>query len=144
MDGGDVVAAVGVLVPISFFAAVAAVFILPSYFRSRDRARMHETLRIAYEKGQPVPPEMIEALQAGDRTPVETPQSRAARDLRAGVIWFAIGLGLLGIGGAFYAMLYNVGGAVETGCSFAALAAIPLCIGLAFFLLSAIGRNKRS
>jgi hypothetical protein len=141
--GGDVVAAVGVLVPISFFAAVAAVFILPSYFRSRDRARMHETIRIAYEKGQAVPPELIEALQVGGGTPVENPETRAARDLRTGVVWFAVGLGLLAIGGAFYAMLYNVGGAVETACSFAALAAIPIFVGLAFFLLSALGRKTR-
>ena len=40
------------LVPIAFFAAIVAVVVLPGYFRSRDRARMHETIRLAYEKGQ--------------------------------------------------------------------------------------------
>jgi hypothetical protein len=136
MDGGF-------LVPIALFAAVAAVFVLPSYFRSRDRARMHETLRLAYEKGQPVPPELIEALQVGGQMPIENPQSRAARDLRVGIIWLAVGLGCVAIGGAFYAGLYYVGGATETFASFAAIGAIPIFVGLAFMLLSALGRNKR-
>ena len=131
------------LVPIAFFAAIAAVFILPSYFRSRDRARMHETLRLAYEKGQPVPPELIEALQVGGQTPMENPQSRAARDLRVGIVWLAVGLGFVAIGGAFYAGLYYVGGATETFASFAAIGAIPIFVGLAFMLLSALGRTKR-
>ena len=143
--GGDVAETVGVLVPIAFFAAVAAVFILPGYFRSRDRARMHETLRIAYEKGQPVPPELIEALQvAGTRPVVESPQSRASRDLRVGVIWLAVGIGFVAIGACFYAGLYYVGGASETFASLAAVGAIPIFVGLAFLLLSALGRNKRS
>jgi hypothetical protein len=136
MDGGF-------LVPIALFAAVAAVFILPSYFRSRDRARMHETLRIAYEKGQPVPPELIEALQVGGQMPVENPQSRAARDLRVGIVWLAVGLGFVAIGAAFYAGLYNVGGSTEVFASCASVGAIPVFIGLAFLLLSALGRNKR-
>ncbi len=131
------------LVPIALFAAVAAVFILPSYFRSRDKARMHETLRLAYEKGQPVPPELIEALQVGSQMPIENPQSRVARDLRVGVVWLAVGLGFVAIGGAFYAGLYYVGGATETFASFAAIGAIPIFVGLAFMLLAALGRNKR-
>ncbi len=145
MDGGsDLVSALGVLVPLSMVAAIAAVIILPGYFRSRDRARMHETIRLAYEKGQPVPPELIEALQTGGGRAVETPQTRAARDLRGGIIWLAIGLGILAIGGVSYASLYNVGGAVEALCTAAGFAAIPIFIGLAFLILSALGRNKRS
>jgi hypothetical protein len=51
------------LIPVSMFAMIAAVVIVPQILKSRERARMHETLRTAYEKGQPVPPELIEALQ---------------------------------------------------------------------------------
>ncbi len=141
--GGEIAATAGVLVPISLFAAIAAAFILPSYFRSRDRARMHETLRIAYERGQPVPPELIEALQVSGRSPVESPDSRSARDLRVGVVWLAVGLGFVAVGGAFYAGLYSVGGASETFASFAAIGAIPIFVGLAFMLLSALGNKKR-
>jgi hypothetical protein len=132
------------LVPVSFFAAIAAVFIVPSYLRSRDRARMNETIRRAYDKGQPVPPELIEALRVtGNARPIESPQSRAARDLRAGVIWLSIGLGIVAIGAIFYAMLYNIGGAVETLASISACGTIPIFIGLAFLLLSLLGRNQQ-
>jgi hypothetical protein len=131
------------LVPISFFAAIAAVFIVPSYLRSRDRARMNETIRQAYDKGQPVPPELIEALRVNGARPLASPQSRSASDLRAGVIWLAIGLGLVAIGAIFYGMLYSIGGAVETFASIAACGAIPVFIGLAFLLLSMLGRNQQ-
>jgi hypothetical protein len=134
----------GPLIPISFIAAIVAVIVLPGYFRSRDRARMHETIRLAYEKGQPVPPELIEALQTSNGPPrLEAPQDRSARDLRVGVIWLAVGVGLVAIGGVFYGMLYYVGGAVETLASFAACGAIPICIGAAFLFLSYLGRKAR-
>jgi hypothetical protein len=61
--------------------------------------------------------------------------------MRIGVIWLSIGLGLFAIAGMFYAMLYNIGGAVETGFSIAAGGCIPLFVGLAFLLLSALGRR---
>ena len=131
------------LVPIAFFAAIVAVVVLPGYFRSRDRARMHETIRLAYEKGQPVPPELIEALQTARPARIETPRDRPAHDLRVGIIWLAVGVGLVAIGGVFYGMLYNVGGSVETLSSFAACGAIPICIGLAFLFLSYLGRQKQ-
>jgi len=136
-----------ILVPIALFAMIAAIVIIPKYLRSRDRDRLHETLRMAYEKGQTIPPELMEALQptgkvAMDAAPYVPIRDRADRDLRTGVVWLAVGVGLLLIGAASYAMLYNLGGAVETGCSFAALAAIPICVGLAFLLLSALGRKR--
>ncbi len=129
-----------VLVPIAFFAMIAAIVVVPQVLRSRDRARLHDTLRTAYEKGQPVPPELVEALQTS--RVVSTPTDRSQRDFRIGIVWMFIGLGFLGIGGAFYAMLYNHGGAVETLSSFAALGAIPFFIGLAFLVLSMFSRGK--
>src|ERR1700761_825624 len=97
------------------FAFLAAIIIVPQYLRYRDRARLHETLRVAFERGQPVPPELVEALQfrrRGGAAPIDALQpypvaGRPERDLRRGVIWLAIGLGLVGVGGAFYAGLYN-------------------------------------
>jgi hypothetical protein len=135
-----------VLVPVAFFAMIAAIVVVPKYLKSKEREKLTDTIRVAFEKGQPVPPELMAALtiSPADPAPYVPLPDRAQRDLRLGVVWIAIGVGLLGIGGAFYAMLYNVGGAVETGCSFAALAAVPLCIGLAFLLLSALGRKKAS
>lgn len=130
----------GILVPIAFFAMIAAIIIVPQVMKSRERAKLHDTLRAAYEKGQPVPPELVEALTRKDAAVVIT--DRAARDFRLGIIWLFIGLGCIGIGAAFYGMLYNHGGAVETMMSFTAIGAVPACIGLAFLLLSYFGRGK--
>jgi len=71
---------VEILIPIAFFAMIAAIVIMPGWFRSREKERLHETLRLAYEKGQPVPPEMIEALQTDKARPAPD------RDLRRGII----------------------------------------------------------
>ena len=125
---------------IALFAMVAAIIIIPQVLRSRERVRLHDTLRAAYEKGQPVPPELIEALQTNRS--VSLPTDRSQSDLRAGIIWLFIGLGFVGIGGAFYWGLYNVGGATETFGSFAAIGAIPVCVGIAFLVLSFFGRTK--
>lgn len=129
-----------VLVPIAFFAMIAAIVVVPQILRSRDRARLHDTLRAAYEKGQPVPPELVEALQTNRA--VSTPTDRSQRDFRIGIVWMFIGLGFAGIGAAFYAMLYNHGGAVEVCSTFVAIGAIPFFIGLAFLVLSLFGRGK--
>lgn len=134
-----------VLVPIAFFAMIAAIILVPRILRDRERARMHETLRAAYEKGQPVPPELISALQTGSAPlTAPAPVDRSQRDLRIGVVWLAVGLGFVAIGGAFYAGLYNVGRAAETFASFAALGAIPIFVGIAFMLLAAFGGGKKT
>ena len=119
-----------------FFGFLAAVIIVPQVLKSRDRQRMFETMRAAYEKGQPVPPELVNAMTRPRNRDMDildyVPESAPSRDLRRGVVWTAIGVGLILIGASFYAGLYNLGGAAETFASFAALGAIPLCIGLAF------------
>jgi Domain of unknown function (DUF6249) len=128
------------LIPVSLFALIAAVVIVPQILKSRERARLHDTLRAAYEKGQPVPPELIEALQT-DRV-VATPTDRSQRDFRIGIVWMFVGLGFVGVGAAFYLMLYTHGGSVETFSTFAAIGAVPFFIGLAFLLLSFFGRGR--
>ncbi len=130
------------MVPLALFGMIAAIVIVPQYLRSKERERMHATLRLAYEKGQPVPPELIEALQTNNDRVISTPTDRSQRDLRIGVVQLAIGLGLVAVGGAFYAGLYNVGGAAETFATFAAIGAIPIFVGVAFMILSALGSKK--
>jgi hypothetical protein len=136
-----------VLVPLIFFSFLGAVIIVPQVLRSRDRARMYETLRTAYEKGQPVPPELIEAMTRRDvRGDVVEfgPSARSDRDLRRGVVLLAVGLGLVLIGAAFYVGLYQDGGASETFASFAAAGAVPGCIGLAYLGLWYFSRRRPS
>lgn len=136
---------------VALFLMIAAIVIVPQYLRYKDRARLHETLRQAIDKGQTLPPELVGMLTTTARPntvdPIENyayPVSdRAHRDLRRGVVWLAVGAGLVLIGASFYAGLYDYGGAPQTFASFAAIGAIPACIGLAFLGLWYYGRKDK-
>ncbi len=127
-----------ILVPLGFFAFLTAIIIVPVIMRSRDRALLHETLRIAYEKGQPVPPEMIEMLQRDvrDRSG-RIAKTSADRDLRRAVILIGVALGLVAMG---YALGVTEG--PEALYPIVAAATIPGFIGLGFLVLWFFGRNK--
>lgn len=130
-----------VLVPLIFFAFLAAVIVGPRYIRSRDQARLYDTVRVAYEKGQPVPPELISALQT-DNAPLrrmDTPE----RDLRRAVLLIAVGLGLAGLGYGLWYGLMSVSeiSAYITGGSVAGSGAIPGMLGVAYFILWLTRRN---
>ena len=73
-----------ILIPLAFFAMIAAIVLAPGWFRSREKTRLHETLRLAYEKGQPVPPEMIEALQMEKGRPAPSRDVSRGSHLRSG------------------------------------------------------------
>jgi hypothetical protein len=81
-----------VFIPISFFLFLAAVILVPGYLRSKEKERLHETLRVAYEKGQPVPPEMIEALQSNRLRP------QPDRDLRRGIVLLCVAAAMVVFG----------------------------------------------
>ena len=119
------------LIPLTFFATIAAIVIVPRYLKSVERQKMAETLRAAIEKGQPLPPEMVNMLTA-DAKPRPSPE----RDLRRGVIFVAIALGLAALGLA-------VGqGEPDATYPMIGLAAIPGFIGLALIAISRIGRDR--
>jgi hypothetical protein len=122
-----------VIVPFVFFSFLAAVIIVPRYFKSRERQQMQQTIRAAIERGQPLPPEMIDAMTRDVR-----PAPSAGRDLRIGVVWLAIAGGLIGFGAA---MSYF---AEEAAYPFLGMAAVPAAIGLAFVVLSIFNRGKKA
>src|ERR1700757_2975043 len=93
MDPETMKEAVDVLIPISFFAMIAVIVIVPRYLKSLERQKMAETVRAAIDKGQPLPPEVVEALTPARRKP-RTPGS----DLRRGVTLVAVALGLVAMG----------------------------------------------
>jgi len=143
----SLLAILGLLVPLSGIFMIIAVVIGPvwiiNYFKARDRAQLHETLRIAYEKGQPPPPELIEKLTAGNLpTLPETPD----RDLRRAVVLIAVGVGLAGLGvclGYGISLADQTGGWI-TGGAIAGAGAIPGMIGLAYlflYLMKRVGRQ---
>lgn len=74
-------------VPIVLFVSVAVSFCFLFYFRYRARLATQETIRIALEKGTELDPEFIKELTE--------PQPHKDRDLRRGLIWIALGIGML-------------------------------------------------
>ncbi|MFY8143002.1 MAG: DUF6249 domain-containing protein [Caulobacter sp.] len=120
-----------IIVPVALFAMICAVVCVPLYLKSKERMEMQATLRLAIEKGQPVPPEVIEALTRN----VKTPPTRL-RDLRAGIIWLAIGVG---VGLATYFGDFLEGDMDFDGFG---IACIPAVIGIAFIVLSFFNPNK--
>ena len=126
----------GILVPIAFFAMIAAIVVLPRYFRARSKQQLMETLQAAYEKGQAVPPELIASLSAEPRLAPRTAAERAHNDIRGGIITLAVALGLVMFG---WALSYEED---EAFYIFAGIAAIPGFIGLALIALGLSGRSR--
>ncbi len=124
----------GVLVPLAPFIMVATIVVVPAWLKSRERREMQETVRTAIEKGQPLPPELIEALTKEIKLPKV---SSAQRDIRIGVILLAVGGGLALLGLALRAV------ADEAFYALVGSAAIPAAIGVAFVILSFFNPNKR-
>ncbi len=124
-----------ILVPISGTAMIVAIIVGPiwivSFFRSRERQRLHETLRVMVEKGQPVSAELLETLNS------RVKPRKPANDLRRGVMLVAVGLGLAGIGLALG--LTGDGDAVGPLCGIAAFLAF---IGLGYVVLGIVTRDK--
>jgi hypothetical protein len=122
----------GILVPISFFAMIAAIVIVPRYFRSIERQKMAETLRTAIEKGQPMPAEVVEAMSTNVRL-----APSPARDLRTGLIWLGVAVGFAALG---LAISFEEPDALlpMLGC-----AAFPGFIGLAFIIMSFVAKDRK-
>ena len=116
-------------------AMIAAIVIVPRYFRSMERQKMAETLRAAIEKGQPMPTEVIDAMSSNVRTPAAPPSP--SRDLRTGLVWMGVAVGLAAMGlalsfeepDALYPMIGT--------------AAFPGFIGVAFIIMWAIARERK-
>jgi hypothetical protein len=123
------------LIPLAGIFMIICVVVGPiwisSYFKSRERQRLHDTLRLMVENGQPVSGELLDSLNTGGK-PRKTPN-----DLRRGVILTSIGVGLAACG--LVAGLTGDGDAVGP---FLGLGAFPGFIGLGFVILALVSREK--
>lgn len=119
------------LVCLVIFGSFASIFIVPRYFKSRERQKLQDTIRVAIEKGQELPADVLEAMTRDIR-----PASSRTRDIRVGVVWLAIAAGIAGFGAAigYYAE--------EAVPPFLAMAALPGAIGLAFIILSFFNKQR--
>ena len=126
-------AILGTLIPFGVIAMIAAIVLVPRYLKSRERMQLQQTLQAAIQSGQPLPPEVVEAITS-DRRPPPSPQ----RDIRQGVIWLAVAVGLAAFGVA--------AGMDDPDASYwlMGIAAFPGFIGVAFIVLGALGLKKKS
>lgn len=125
------------------FSSIVAIIIGPGYLKSRERQEMQETVRRAIDKGQPLPPEVIDAMSKD----VSKNLPSRTKDIRRGIIWTAVGIGIAAVGIINGALYGRIGGwDHEEGVVFSggpmALAAIPITVGLAFLVLSFFNKNK--
>ena len=125
-------AIIGTFIPIFFFAMIAAIVIVPRYFKSLERQKMAETLKVAIEKGQPLPTEVVEAISSGVKTP-PSPQ----RDLRTGIIWMGVGIGLAAMG---WALNFEE---PDATWPMIGISAFPVFIGLAFIAMYFLNRGRK-
>ena len=126
-----------ILIVAIIFSAITAIIFGPSYLKSREKREIQATVRHAIDKGQELPPELIDAMtrDVASKLPSRT------RDLRRGVIWLAVGIGF-----AAFSYLSNLGwndhDMEGASAAMMGLAAIPATIGLAFIVLSFFNPNK--
>jgi len=111
-----------------FFGCIIGSIWLVSYFNSRKRLTIHETLRHAIDKGQTLSPDLLEKMS------LVTDPIRA--DLRRGVLFLAFG--------AAFAVLGAMIGMEEAEAVTPVLgvAAFPIFMGIAYIGLWAFGRGK--
>jgi len=126
---------------LSVFGSITAIIVGPTYLKSRERREIQTTVRAAIDKGQPLPPEVIEAL--GQEATKNLPSR--SRDIRRGIIWLAVGIGM-----AAFGIVSSIGGDDWGNGPFhgnfdngmLGIACIPVTIGLAFIVLSFFNKNK--
>jgi hypothetical protein len=125
-----------ILIPIAFFAMVAAIFIVPRYFKSREREALQATVRAAIERGQSLSPESLDAITRDLH--VAAPAPSAVRDLRTAVVWIAVALGF-----AIFGWFVDDG---DHWYGFIAFACIPGLVGLVYLAMAAInaGVSKKN
>ena len=122
------------------FGSITAIIVGPTYLKSKERREMQATVRAAIDKGQPLPPEVIEALSTEATKNIPS----RSRDIRRGVIWLAVGVGLAAFGLVndmpWGRDSWDHGG--DFGGGLLGIACIPITIGLAFIVLSFFNKNK--
>ncbi len=108
------------MIPIVMFAGLTIVFCVLFWFRYRARSEMQQTFRAALDKGQELTPEIIDRLGH--------PKASKDKDMRLGVIWLAIAVGLVAFG-------FGIPDEEDVARIFAGIAAFPFAIGVAYLIL---------
>jgi len=118
----------GIVIPIVVFGSATLVFFLWIYFKYKSQLTTQQTLRLALDKNAELSPEFIKQLV--------DPEPPKDRDLRRGLVWLSLAVGLVLCGLA----VPDESGEALRGCL--AGAAFPFAIGAAFLLMYFYGARK--
>ncbi len=113
-----------ILIPLSFFALIAAIILVPIVVRERTKRSAHELVSQALARGQTLDPTLVEQLSRN----IADEGNRARKTLGRGVIMLALAAGFIGAG--------FVGGGWEDAHDMAVPAVILGSLGAAFILLA--------
>lgn len=108
------------MIPIVMFIGITVVLSLLVWFRYRGRSDVQETIRVALDKGHELNPEVIDRLGH--------PKPAKDKDLRSGIIWLAIAVGLVAFG-------FGIPDEDEATQIFMGISAFPAALGIAFLIL---------
>lgn len=131
-----------VLLMIVILIIPAVVILVPRWLRSKERQRILDSVMQASEKGITLPETVIQSLiraAAGSSLPIP---SDPARDMRRGIFLTMIGLSIVLVGVAVFAIFFRMEGA-PVGILIAAVGAIPICIGLGYISVARLGERAR-
>lgn len=128
---------VAIWIVMIIFGVIAAIVVGPSWLKSREKRDIQQTVRHAIDKGQQLPPELIDAMTRE----VQGKLPSRSRDLRKGIIWTATGIGI-GLFSAVSSLGNDGWGSENFDNGLLGIACIPLTIGLAFIVLSFFNKNK--
>lgn len=131
-----------------FFSFLAAVILVPRYLKYRERAKLLEVMKAAYEHGQPAPSELVDKIMHGADpevmvNPAAVPPARKPvhdRDLRRGAVLLAVALALATLGLALSATADSS----DATWPLLGVAAFPGFLGLTSLALWWIGRPKQA
>lgn len=114
------------LIPVVMFISLAVTLMVAFYFKFRAKMETQQTIRTALEKETELSPEFIK--QIGE------PEPPKDRDLRRGLIWIALGLGLA-------LLSFGIDEPDATGPILGS-ASFPVLIGIAYLTMWRYGARK--
>ena len=114
---GMLIGVIAIITPFVFVIAIVAI----NQLNARKKAELHhQTIQLALEKGQPLPPELL-------NPPVAAEPKIKVSDRKSGLILIAVGVGL-------YAFFAGIGGDLRMSGGFRWVGLIPGLIGVALLI----------
>lgn len=107
-------------IPIVMFTGITIILCTFAWFRYRNRSEVQQTIRAALDKGQDLSPELVDRLGH--------PRPSKDKDLRLGVIWLALSVGLVAFG-------FGIPDEDDVAGIFMGIASFPFCLGVGYMIL---------